>query len=483
MEVVKVVLASPSDLKEERMLISNIVNRKDKIYKKSGVTLDLRRWEDTAPGASKIGGQGKIDDDLGIQDADIFICMYWNKLGTVIDGLGETGTEHELNIALQAFETVGKPDIKFLLKESSTADPGIEKISEKVKPIALYKEFQNIDDLNNIIDQIITEECNKRIRVTGKSEIQNRVYTEVDSISKLFDVSANNKTIFMQSGYYDVLKGIEKNCFHYEKVYDGYELIVEDLSDFSLIGNHTNLVVEPRYASVISFRNCENIHLSGLTIGHTPHKGECVGAVLRFDNCTNISLNCIELFGCGTYGVESYNSNEVVLNGCHIYECSHGAVYAESSDIRINNSEISECKNTLGCLFELANSYMSMRNVFIHDNMTDNCIFSLVDSNIFGEAVSIINNKFADIGYMSEGLFVKDNEISDNYFATIESTEKVSKEEYNLIKLYLMNKAEIVEANFENGKVCIQFNAKSMYEIEKIGEYIAGTSKFEMSCG
>lgn len=36
-------------------------NNKDKHFKRQGITLDLRRWEDTVPGASLIGGQGTID--------------------------------------------------------------------------------------------------------------------------------------------------------------------------------------------------------------------------------------------------------------------------------------------------------------------------------------------------------------------------------------------------------------------------------------
>ena len=76
MKSIRVVLASPSDLKEERTLITNIIKNTDNRFKRQGVTLDLRRWEDTVPGASPIGGQGTIDDDLEIKDADVFICLY-----------------------------------------------------------------------------------------------------------------------------------------------------------------------------------------------------------------------------------------------------------------------------------------------------------------------------------------------------------------------------------------------------------------------
>ena len=55
---------------------------------------------------------------------------------------------------------------------------------------------------------------------------------------------------------------------------------------------------------MICFRECSNIKLIGLTLGHTPRKGSCMGSVLRFENCNNIQLDSLELFGCGTYGIE-----------------------------------------------------------------------------------------------------------------------------------------------------------------------------------
>ena len=137
MESIRIVLASPSDLTEERMLITNIVENTDKRFKRQEITLDLRRWEDTIPGANQIGGQGTIDDDLCIQSADIFICMYWKKAGTVIKELKETGTEHELNIALNSFLKTGKPDIKFFLKKVEDSERGkdykeIERVAKKI---------------------------------------------------------------------------------------------------------------------------------------------------------------------------------------------------------------------------------------------------------------------------------------------------------------------------------------------------------------
>ncbi len=346
MEAIKIVLASPSDLSDERMLISNTVKRKDTLYKRKGLTLDLRRWEDTTPGSSKIGAQGIIDDDLDIKNADVFICMYWEKVGTVIDELGETGTEHELNVAIDSFNDTGKPDIKFLLKKSSSDNPEIKEIAKKVQPIALYRDFETVDELSAIIDQIITDACNKYIEMDNALSVHS--YKEVSTISEFADALGCSKTVIFHSGFYDLLCDKSNKFMHYEDVFDGVELIIDGVSDFAMIGNRTSLLVEPRYATAITFRNCDNLSISGFAIGHTPHKGYCSGGVLKFENCSNISLYNLELFGCGTYGIESNYSNNIYINGCRIFNCTYGALLFENSNSRISNSEIFECNNIYG---------------------------------------------------------------------------------------------------------------------------------------
>lgn len=79
MEKIQVVLASPSDLKEERKMIKEYVDSLNPMYLKEDVCIDLRMWEDSSPGMNVDGPQGLIDDELGISTSDIFICMFWKK--------------------------------------------------------------------------------------------------------------------------------------------------------------------------------------------------------------------------------------------------------------------------------------------------------------------------------------------------------------------------------------------------------------------
>ena len=95
----------------------------------------------------------------------------------------------------------------------------------------------------------------------------------------------------MSKGFYNILDfdGAKANVFK-ESVFDGEQLVVTDVSDITIVGDNSTLLIEPRYATVLTFRNCSNIKIIGLTLGHVPQKGSCAGAVLRFEGCDNIQL-------------------------------------------------------------------------------------------------------------------------------------------------------------------------------------------------
>lgn len=116
MERIQVVLASPSDLADERQMIRDLVNSLNPLYMKNGICIDLRMWENSTPGMNADGPQGLIDMDLEITNADLFICMYWKKIGTKLANENVAGTEHELNLALDSYHKRRKPDIKVFLR-------------------------------------------------------------------------------------------------------------------------------------------------------------------------------------------------------------------------------------------------------------------------------------------------------------------------------------------------------------------------------
>ncbi len=123
----------------------------------------------------------------------------------------------------------------------------------------------------------------------------------------------------------------EGQYFRWESCYDGPQLTILDVSNLTIRAKAddptaTTLMATPRYANVLGFRNCSNVRVSGLTMGHTEGPSDCSGAVLDFENCNGITLDRCRLYGCGTLGVNAYICSDLRLLDCEIYDCSIGGV-------------------------------------------------------------------------------------------------------------------------------------------------------------
>ena len=110
----RVVIASPSDVKKEREALDKVIEEVNDITAEGlGLTLKTVRWEtDSYPGFHVDGIQeGLIDPIIKIVDCDILICIFWKKFGTPIKKGGKTGTEHEFYKAYEAWKQNNKPYI------------------------------------------------------------------------------------------------------------------------------------------------------------------------------------------------------------------------------------------------------------------------------------------------------------------------------------------------------------------------------------
>lgn len=73
--------------------------------------VELWRWEvDASPGLHLEGPQGLIDDGMRMEDADLVIGIFWNRLGTPVPE-AESGTAHELRRAWSQWRTAGRPQV------------------------------------------------------------------------------------------------------------------------------------------------------------------------------------------------------------------------------------------------------------------------------------------------------------------------------------------------------------------------------------
>lgn len=134
--------------------------------------------------------------------------------------------------------------------------------------------------------------------------------------------------------------------YRWEEGYDGPEFRITGVSNLTIRSSgddHDAAVISsvPRYAYVLYFENCSNIHVVGFTAGHTKEPGYCRGGVLGFQNSQELLIEDCGLFGCGTLGVMGQSCKNMQIVNCEIYECSVGGV------------ELSNCDdvNVDGCTF------------------------------------------------------------------------------------------------------------------------------------
>ncbi|MGH9753825.1 MAG: HEAT repeat domain-containing protein, partial [Blastocatellia bacterium] len=110
--ILRIVVASPSDVKAERDLLPNVIEELNRgVAADRGLRFELSRWEtDAYPGFHPEGPQGLIDPIIQITDCDLLIGIFWKKFGTPTAD-GQTGTEHEINLAISAWNEKRSPQV------------------------------------------------------------------------------------------------------------------------------------------------------------------------------------------------------------------------------------------------------------------------------------------------------------------------------------------------------------------------------------
>lgn len=165
----------------------------------------------------------------------------------------------------------------------------------------------------------------------------------VHSMEELLDAIAPHANIVIDPGHYNLSETIKdlrdlaiydtwdeehpyitlRDCF------DGPELVIQDADGLDIRGGSedpadTELVVDPRYATVLNFERCADPVVAYLTIGHSDG-GDCEGNVLSFKACSGIRLNTVDLYGCGVIGIEmNEKSSDLYVFNSTIRDCEYG---------------------------------------------------------------------------------------------------------------------------------------------------------------
>ncbi|MEH2504990.1 hypothetical protein V1290_003801 [Bradyrhizobium sp. AZCC 1578] len=119
--VIRVLIASPSDLTEERKIAIEAVYQWNAQHAEAETVVLLPvTWETHATPRSGIRPQEAINQEL-VDQSDILIGMFWTKLGTAT-GVAESGTVEEI----ERFVSASKPALLYFsnrLVDPTTIDP------------------------------------------------------------------------------------------------------------------------------------------------------------------------------------------------------------------------------------------------------------------------------------------------------------------------------------------------------------------------
>ena len=174
----------------------------------------------------------------------------------------------------------------------------------------------------------------------------------VNTVDEFLAAIGDDRVIYLEAALFDLSTasnygGYGGTNYYWQATYDGPGLVISGVSNMSIIGlglYQTNLETLPRYADVLSFLDCADITIQGLTAGHTKGAGSCSGDVFSFRNCADCTILGCGLFGCGVNGVNAYDCRYLKIQETIIYECSgYGAVIQDCESTTFAGCAIRDC--------------------------------------------------------------------------------------------------------------------------------------------
>jgi len=142
MKKLRIFLASPGELQEERNIVSLVVDELQRtIGKMMQVEIELIRWEtDAWPDVGK-DAQDVINKEIG--DYDILVGMMWKRFGTPTKN-AKSGTEEEFERAYRYFKEYNRPKIMFYFRVAPFYTKDLKEFSQFQKVLRFRKKLEKL---------------------------------------------------------------------------------------------------------------------------------------------------------------------------------------------------------------------------------------------------------------------------------------------------------------------------------------------------
>ena len=158
---------------------------------------------------------------------------------------------------------------------------------------------------------------------------------------------------------------------------DGRQLALVNMKGLVIRGaGNSSIEVDPRYSYCLYFINCDHCEVQNLTIGHT-ELGYCSGGVIGVrGGRQNLVTDC-DLYGCGTYGIDLWDTQDFQATRTIVRNCSYGIMeIMRSTAVRFVSCDFFNNKE-----FDLVESHGSMGVSFsdcrFYANNVDSKLFNL----------------------------------------------------------------------------------------------------------
>ncbi len=185
--IIKIFLASSSELKEDREQFEIFINRKNKEYIRKGIFLELVMWEDFLDAMSATRLQDEYNK--AISKCDVFVSLFYTKVGQY--------TEEEFLKALGTFKANKKLLIYTYFKDKpippSKIDQSLGDFKDKLSKLGhFYTLYKNIDELKYLFEQQLNKFIPDLTNLQQKNlspSIDSLLDTNISNIDPNFDNS------------------------------------------------------------------------------------------------------------------------------------------------------------------------------------------------------------------------------------------------------------------------------------------------------
>ncbi|BAZ19022.1 hypothetical protein NIES4071_109070 (plasmid) [Calothrix sp. NIES-4071] len=173
LEHLKIFLASPGDVSQERKHVFKVVEELNRtVASDKGIHLDVISSESALPGCGK-DGQAIINEQIGkMSDYVLFIGIMWNRIGTPTKR-AISGTVEEYRRAKRTFDRIGQPNIWFYFRSMTEGLKKKDELEQQEKVrrfknsyskngIGLFREYKNPSEFRDKLREHITIWLNQR---------------------------------------------------------------------------------------------------------------------------------------------------------------------------------------------------------------------------------------------------------------------------------------------------------------------------------